>query len=270
MDQDQYTVGNLFATTTCISKEMMLLYVDGQLTKSATRMVESHLIDCEFCDAALEGIQAVGTKKFEAMLETVSQRIESQQSNTHATEEKDNVIEFRPQVMPPVAKRSTKRFIPMMSIAASIILLAVVAIMFMGGDSASGIADQNFEKLALKTRSIETPSETLMQQASGLYNQGNLKEAAELFIQAGTAEGQFDAGNCYYQLGQYDLAEAQFKAGKNVESTFQEKSEYYLALTYLKTDRVAEAKSILESIVANEDNDYAKKATATLADVNDL
>ena len=112
MDQDQYTVGNLFTTTECISKEMMLRYVDWQLSKSATRMVEAHLIDCAFCDAALEGMQAVGTKKFETMLETVSQRIQAHQTSAQTIEEKDNVIEFRPQVMPPVAQRSSKRFIP--------------------------------------------------------------------------------------------------------------------------------------------------------------
>lgn len=270
MDQDQYTVGNLFATTACISKEMLLQYVDGQLSKSATRMVEAHLIDCAFCDAALEGIQAVGTKKFEAMLETVSQRIETQQTSTPTTEEKDNVIEFRPQVMPPVAQKSSKRFMPMMSIAASIILIAVLAIMFMGGNTATSIADQNFEKIVMGTRTLEGPAETLMKEAQAAYKDGNVQEAAATFARVGTAEATFNAGNCYYQLGQYELAAAQFKTGTLQQSTLQEKSTYYLALTYLKMDRVADAKTVLEGIVANPENDYAKKAASTLADVNKL
>ena len=270
MDQDQYTVGNLFATTACISKEMMLQYVDGQLSKSATRMVEAHLVDCAFCDAALEGMQAVGTKKFEAMLQSVSQRIEAQQASTPTNEEKDNVIEFRPQVMPPVAQKSSRRLIPMMSIAASIILLAVISILYINGDTAMSIADDNFEKIALGTRSATSPSETLMQQATIQYNNGNLQEAAALFVQVGNPDATFDAGNCYYQLGQYDRAAAQFQTGANLESTLQEKSEYYLALTYLKMERVADAKTILEGIVANAEHGYVKKAATTLDAVNDL
>jgi hypothetical protein len=48
---------NIFSNTTCISKETMLRYINKQLDKDELYEVEKHMLDCELCSDAYEGIQ---------------------------------------------------------------------------------------------------------------------------------------------------------------------------------------------------------------------
>jgi hypothetical protein len=48
---------HIFSETTCISKETMLKFINKQLSQKEFHDVQKHLIDCDFCSEALEGIQ---------------------------------------------------------------------------------------------------------------------------------------------------------------------------------------------------------------------
>lgn len=48
---------HIFSNTTCISKETMLRYINKQLSKSELYKVEKHMLDCELCSDAYEGMQ---------------------------------------------------------------------------------------------------------------------------------------------------------------------------------------------------------------------
>ena len=48
---------HIFSNTVCISKKTMLKYINKQLSKSELHEVEKHLLDCEFCSDAFEGIK---------------------------------------------------------------------------------------------------------------------------------------------------------------------------------------------------------------------
>ncbi|PCJ25685.1 MAG: hypothetical protein COA97_07340 [Flavobacteriales bacterium] len=48
---------HIFSNTTCISKETMLKYINKQLVKNELYQVEKHMLDCELCSDAYEGIQ---------------------------------------------------------------------------------------------------------------------------------------------------------------------------------------------------------------------
>jgi len=48
---------NIFSNTTCISKETMLRYINKQLVKDELYEVEKHMLDCELCSDAYEGMQ---------------------------------------------------------------------------------------------------------------------------------------------------------------------------------------------------------------------
>jgi len=48
---------NIFSNTTCISKETMLKYINKQLDKTELHQVEKHLLDCELCTDAMEGMK---------------------------------------------------------------------------------------------------------------------------------------------------------------------------------------------------------------------
>ncbi|MBL4594789.1 MAG: hypothetical protein JKX68_13390 [Flavobacteriales bacterium] len=48
---------HIFSNTTCISKETMLRYINKQLSKNELYEVEKHMLDCELCSDAYEGMQ---------------------------------------------------------------------------------------------------------------------------------------------------------------------------------------------------------------------
>lgn len=48
---------HIFSNTTCISKEIMLKYINNQLSVKELHEMEKHLLDCEFCSEALEGLK---------------------------------------------------------------------------------------------------------------------------------------------------------------------------------------------------------------------
>lgn len=50
---------HIFSTTTCISKETMLKFINKQLSQKELHDVQKHLIDCDFCSEALEGMKYV-------------------------------------------------------------------------------------------------------------------------------------------------------------------------------------------------------------------
>lgn len=48
---------HIFSETTCISKETMLKFINKQLSQKELHDVQKHLLDCDFCSEALEGMQ---------------------------------------------------------------------------------------------------------------------------------------------------------------------------------------------------------------------
>jgi len=47
---------HIFSNTTCISKETMLRYINKQLPKEELHKAETHMLDCELCTDAYEGL----------------------------------------------------------------------------------------------------------------------------------------------------------------------------------------------------------------------
>lgn len=45
----------------CISEKMLLEYAHGELDANQEHLVERHLIDCELCTDALEGLMLIKT-----------------------------------------------------------------------------------------------------------------------------------------------------------------------------------------------------------------
>jgi hypothetical protein len=56
-------VKNIFEHTDCILEEMLMKYVSDKLSPAEKHEVEKHLIDCDMCSDAVEGLQRIGDKK---------------------------------------------------------------------------------------------------------------------------------------------------------------------------------------------------------------
>jgi hypothetical protein len=52
----QSNKSSLFQSSTCLSKKQLVLYHEHKLSAADTHAVERHLVDCELCSEALEGI----------------------------------------------------------------------------------------------------------------------------------------------------------------------------------------------------------------------
>lgn len=63
---------HLFSSTGCITEQAMFAYIDNKLSSKERHTVELHLLDCEMCTDALEGLEQLKDRR---KLETVKQRI---------------------------------------------------------------------------------------------------------------------------------------------------------------------------------------------------
>ncbi len=276
MNQDQYTVGNLFERTPCLTQAVLMKYAAGKLSGLELRKVEMHLIDCGFCDAAVDGYKDVGAQQFETMLHNLDTRITAHEEQTteeeEEEEEKDNVIEFKPQVVQPAASVSPRRFLPIFGIAASIILLAVFGIMFMGGGrSASDIATDHFSaSLTTDARGLSDAQLVRYEEAELLHKEGKYEAAVSIYDSIDSLGATFHAGECYLQLGKYDLAAKRFQSVIDAQQDWVEDAQFDLSLTYLYQNRIPDATALLETIAGDAGHSYQKQAKETLAEVKDL
>ncbi|HEX2900000.1 MAG TPA: tetratricopeptide repeat protein [Bacteroidia bacterium] len=290
MNEVNYTIGKLFANTGCITQDVMLRYADGGLTDEQSRQVELHLVDCPLCDEALEGIMLCGAAQFERMVAEVGEKVT--QITTESGEEKGKVIEFRPNINPPQANAvpaattqpvsGFRRIFPFIGIAASIALVVTLGVFFMQ-DSATKIADRNFSAIgagdsrAVIPESPTTPDAVApgsdeeeaarFEEALSLYKAQKYQQAAVKFDQDRNPKAGLYAGDCYYLLGNYQLAALRYQKVIDAKQGLEDRAEYNLALTYLKMDEVAQARIILERISHNSEHDFSGKAKTTLEDV---
>lgn len=119
-----YNLNQIFEETDCPEQEVLELYLVGKLSPEKTHEVEHHLTDCGFCSDTLESMKMMGVSSFNAAVNRVNQTTERKAGT--ATE-------------PKPAEKDTK-VIPMrsrsyrwMGIAASVAVLAVATVFFMGG-----------------------------------------------------------------------------------------------------------------------------------------
>jgi len=77
---------DIFAHTNCISEEMLTKYVSCELSSEEKHNVEKHLVDCEMCSDAVEGLKIVGDeKKISQITSDLNRKI---QTRINATQEK--------------------------------------------------------------------------------------------------------------------------------------------------------------------------------------
>ena len=68
---------DIFKHTDCISEEMLLKYISNKLSPAEKHEVEKHLVDCEMCSDAVDGLKMVtGPKKISAITSELNQKIQ--------------------------------------------------------------------------------------------------------------------------------------------------------------------------------------------------
>jgi len=68
---------NIFEHTDCVSEEMLTKYIAGKLPPAERHEVEKHLIDCEMCSDAVEGLSMVSGNKISSITSELNQKIQN-------------------------------------------------------------------------------------------------------------------------------------------------------------------------------------------------
>jgi hypothetical protein len=58
----------IYSATECVSEKMMFDYIDQRLNPRESHLVEKHMLDCEFCSDALEGLQLLKNRNKIALI----------------------------------------------------------------------------------------------------------------------------------------------------------------------------------------------------------
>lgn len=70
-------LNNIFSETDCLSSEIFIAYAEGRLEADEKYLVEKHLLDCQLCSDAFEGISSLKDKsKLKPALEEISKKID--------------------------------------------------------------------------------------------------------------------------------------------------------------------------------------------------
>lgn len=83
-------LNNIFSETDCLSSEILIAYSENKLAADEKYLVEKHLLDCELCADAVEGISSLKDKsKLKPAIEEISKKIDN-----YAQAKRTKVIHF--------------------------------------------------------------------------------------------------------------------------------------------------------------------------------
>ena len=67
---------NLFiSNSNCLSPEQMKLYLQNVLSPAEKRAVENHLLECEFCSDAMEGLKQLAVDNYQYEVDILNRQI---------------------------------------------------------------------------------------------------------------------------------------------------------------------------------------------------
>ncbi|MDD5569628.1 MAG: zf-HC2 domain-containing protein [Bacteroidales bacterium] len=80
---------NIFSQSECLTEDLLFKYIDNKVSSDERHMVEKHLLDCELCSDALEGLKLINTKKAKNIIGELKSGIYSRTKKS-----KTKIIEF--------------------------------------------------------------------------------------------------------------------------------------------------------------------------------
>ncbi len=241
----------MFGSTDCISFAELLAYSEDKLSPQDCYRVEKHLVDCDFCYKALEGLKQ--------------------------TRRKDELKHIAKEINGNIAKQfsnQTHRNWRIYAVSASVLLaLAVGSILYTisqpsGSEQLFAEFFEPFPNIVPLIRKLE--QQDLLKQAMQAYELKNYQMAAEILQSLVAAE--HTNMTAYFYLGVTLLSidddtqvainyfQQVITEGNN---KFVDYAQWYLALGYLKHNEPARAKQILEKL-RTESTDYAARSEQLL------
>jgi len=221
----------------CLTKSEIHRYVNKTATKQERFEIENHLLNCNLCDAALEGY------------------------TLHA----DEVYMSSPK----------KQF--WIYLAAAILLELITAIAFIGYKNANQPATtfaEFYQKPQWDGQSRGENESDQYTQAIQIYNQGNYAAALSAFedlIKTNPEDNQLRLyqGIAYLENGNLSLAEDELQTVRINSDIYFEEASWYLALLKVRSKNNVEASHLLEELLNIKNGFYHEQATQLKNELQD-
>ncbi len=81
-------IENILKSGACISEETMLRYLDGKLSPLESHLVEKHLLECELCSDAFEGLQLIHRSNRKEIISGLNKKIDALNQSSKRVEAK--------------------------------------------------------------------------------------------------------------------------------------------------------------------------------------
>ncbi|WP_020607208.1 tetratricopeptide repeat protein [Spirosoma spitsbergense] len=240
-------------------------YIDNALPTDQRMMLEQQLATDTSLRAELDDY-----RQFRFGIESVT--LKQQLEQVHTRLDRQGLLTHRPPIVPPI-RRVRSLWV---ATALTVLLLAGIGLYWVSLPKPSTPAEQTFISLYQPEPTARDATSCGPELTTGIraYRAGNYAQAATAFDKF-SAESpctyyyrgltQLALGNAPLAIGMLERAVAQKPAIPDL--TFQ-KSEWYLALAYLKANRPDEARPHLQSIARQSDNPFQQEAKRGLAELD--
>lgn len=260
-------------------------YIEGTLQHKEKEAFEARLsADKAFADEVtiykklMRGIESYGATDFMA-------KVSQWEAATKQQAKQVNVAEPTPSPTGKVISMGNRpNYIKYIGLAAALALALFVGTQLFNnaGMTAQQAFNDNFEVYQDVITDRGTTDASTLQIGMGLYGKGEYKEATEALSKYITQEinnevapaellpARFYLANAQLASGDIEGATTNFKIVSSSENSFQQQSDWFLALTFLKSNNIPNTKAQLNLILQNEKHSYAKKAKKLLEVIGEL
>lgn len=231
----------LFKTTDCLSLKKLQAYHHGELHASGVRQVEEHLIDCQLCNGALEGLIA----------------------SSNSSIDTKNIRSLR------FAAANT-RFNPIrMAAILAIGLVITAAFLFWPKPEGSTLYTEFYQRPSITRIQLrgaaQTQAQEALQVALTAFQQQDFKSAISQLEQhlerfPDDSQGYFWAGITQLEIGNSNQAIKHLEIAKSQETEENEKASWYLALAYLQKGENSKALEIIKNLESAGRTTYQEQA----------
>lgn len=271
MSRSNSHIDDIFSRSESPSREDLLAYAEGRLSKEKAHKIERAMVDDPFLADALEGIAVVGSNTFNEMSRELEARIQESMAQEEQ-EESGKEIPFTPA---PTATPSRKKPVwRWTSIAASVAILVMAGIFLLNDSSAGAMDFIEVPHFSDNRGGQNTPQDTETNEnlsqydrAGRLFEEKHYEEALEIFKSIPGSSAKLMVGHTYFQLEKFEMAEASFREVIGLADFNLQDGEYHLALAMIQNGKSDAGLDLLKEISRNKRHAYTNQSKEALKEL---
>jgi tetratricopeptide (TPR) repeat protein len=243
-----------YHTSSCLSLEQLIAYVENRLSSQERSRIEKHLKDCKLCSDAVEGVNLTSDKgKAGFIVKSLEKEIHNRLSSGRV--KKYNLIKYY-------------------SIAAILLIAVLSSLYLFNKKSPSEEIFAEYFKPYPNTIPLLRGNKAIaeLQEAMMEYEHENYDPALKILQKILDAKPEFMVAHFYSGISNLCLDKPQqaiihFKIViEDRNNDFKEQAEWYLGLAFIKNNDIKSSKLSFQEII-NKDGIYKEKSVQILNNV---